>query len=78
MTRPLIGLEKAHDVRKRHRFAHAAAADDGHGLARIYVKIGIDQNRPVERLIDVPELDVMRIGIILRHKPAQSSGVLTF
>ncbi len=62
----LIRLEKAHDVRKSHRFSYAAAPDDRHRLTGIYVKIGIDQNRPVERLIHVPELDVMRIGIILQ------------
>ena len=70
----LVGLEKAHDVRERHRFPDAAAADDRHRLARIYVKIGIDQNGLVERLIHVPELDVMWIGIILRHRPPNPPG----
>jgi hypothetical protein len=62
-----IGLDKAHNVAQCDRLADAAAADDGHGFARIYIEIGIDQNRPVERLIHVPELDVVRKGIILRH-----------
>src|SRR5262249_54840180 len=56
----LIGLEEAHDVGERNRFAHAAAADDGDGFAVPDVEIGIGQNRPVKCLVYVPELDVIR------------------
>ena len=42
MTRPLVGLEEAHDVGEGDGFADAAAADDGHGLARIDVEVDID------------------------------------
>ncbi len=69
MTLALVGLEEAHDVAQGDAFADAAAADDRHRLAGADVKVGIDQNRTVERLIDMPELDVMREGIILRHIP---------
>jgi hypothetical protein len=62
-----IGLDKAHDMAQGDGFSDAAAADDGYGFARIDIEIGIDQNRPVERLRDMPELDVMRKRIIPRH-----------
>jgi hypothetical protein len=64
-----IGLQEAHDVGKGDRFADAAAADDGHGLAGVDVEIGIDQNRAVERLIDVAEFDVVRVGITVHTEP---------
>ena len=54
-----IGLVKAHDVPKRHRFSDAAASDDRHSFAIFDVKTAIDQNGVIERLINVPELDVM-------------------
>src|SRR5438270_285929 len=55
-----IRSEETHDVAQRHGFSHAAAADNGYGFSRIHVKIGIDQDRVVEGLVDVAELDVVR------------------
>ena len=65
-----IRLEEAHDVGEGYGLAHAAAPDNGDGFARVDAKIRIDQNRSIERLIDVAELDVMRVqvtGHVLAH-----------
>jgi hypothetical protein len=37
-----VGLYEAHDVVEGHRFAYTATSNDGYGLARIDIKIGID------------------------------------
>ena len=76
----LVRLQESHDVAQRNRFADAAAPDDGDGLAGINVKIHVDQNGPVKRLIHMAELNV--VGKRIRHhappaKARQSSGVLT-
>ena len=55
-----VGLEESHDVTQRDGLPYSGTADDRDSLAGIDVKIAIDQNGLVERLIDVPELDVMR------------------
>src|SRR5260370_8264140 len=60
-----IRLEESHDVAQRDRLADPAAADDRHRIPGIHVKIGIDQNRPVECFIHMPELDV--VGEFLTH-----------
>ena len=65
----VIGLEEPHDVREGHRLADTAAADDGHGFAGVYLEIGIDQNRAVERLIDMAEFDVVWVGITVHTEP---------
>src|ERR1051326_762032 len=54
----LIGLEKAHDVMQRNRFAHAAAAQDAERLAGIDLEAYVLKHAMVaKRFIDVLELD---------------------
>src|SRR5262249_40462157 len=60
-----VRLQKAHDVAERDGLANAAAPDDGYCFSGVHMKIAIDQDRPVERLVDMPELDV--VGKFLTH-----------
>ena len=81
-----VGLEEAHDLMQRHRLAHAAAAQDAHGLAGHNVEAdAIEHDIAAERLVDVLELDVgLALALHRRYvwdydrQFAYSSGVLMF
>ena len=54
-----IRLEKSHDVHQRYGLAHAAAAQNTHGLSRHDGKADMVEHAIVaERLGDILELDV--------------------
>ena len=42
--------------------------EHGGGFTGVHVKVGIDQNGVIERLIHMPELDVVRKRVSLRHR----------
>ena len=56
----LVGLEKAHDVLERYRFAHAAAAHDDAGLSGIDEEADVVEDQMiVEGLRNVAKFDVV-------------------
>ena len=61
-----IGFHETHDVLQTHGLTDAASSDNGYRFSRVNVKIAIGQNRPVERLIHIAELDI--VGVFLRHR----------
>src|ERR1700722_17125918 len=69
----VVGLKKAHNVAECDRLADAAAADDRERVARIDVKADVDQDRMIEALTDVAELNVTRVFVGVNFLCSQRS-----
>ena len=63
----LVRLQESHDVAQSDGFADAAPADDSKRLSGIDVEAHVLQNRPIELLVDIPELNVVD-GLAFRHE----------